>query len=89
MSLTNILLWVVFGLVAGVIARFLMPGKDPMGWIMTILLGVAGSFVGGFLGQLIFNSGTTSNSFSFGNMFTAVVGAILLLAAYRFISKKL
>lgn len=85
----NFILWALFGLVAGVIARFLMPGKDPMGWIMTILLGVAGSFVGGFLGQLIFGSGSTSNSFSIGNMFTAVVGAILLLVVYRFVSKKM
>lgn len=89
MTLSNILLWIAFGLVAGIIARFLMPGKDPMGWIMTILLGVAGSFVGGFLGQLIFDAGSTSNSFSIGNMFTAVVGAILLLAIYRFVSKKM
>ena len=45
----NIIGWILFGLVVGAIAKFLMPGKDPGGWIVTILLGIAGSFVGGFL----------------------------------------
>ena len=44
--------WIVFGLVVGAIARFVMPGPQPMGLIMTILLGVAGSFIGGYLGTL-------------------------------------
>ena len=44
----NIIGWILFGLVVGAIAKFLMPGRDPGGWIVTILLGIAGSFVGGF-----------------------------------------
>ena len=45
----NIIGWLLFGLIVGAIAKFLMPGRDPGGWIVTILLGIAGSFVGGFL----------------------------------------
>ncbi|MEZ4916081.1 MAG: GlsB/YeaQ/YmgE family stress response membrane protein [Chitinophagales bacterium] len=81
----NFILWALFGLVAGIIARFLMPGKDPMGWIMTILLGVAGSFVGGFIGQVIPFLKSTPGS----NFFMAIIGAILILIVYRFVSKKM
>src|SRR5256885_15320032 len=49
----NIIGWLLFGLVVGAIAKFLMPGRDPGGWIVTILLGIAGSFVGGFLASTI------------------------------------
>src|SRR5438552_8586775 len=49
----NILGWLLFGLIVGAIAKFLMPGRDPGGWIVTILLGIAGSFVGGFLASAL------------------------------------
>ena len=49
----GILSWIVFGLIAGVIAKLLMPGRDPGGCIVTMLLGVAGAFVGGFLFRLV------------------------------------
>ena len=49
----NILGWLLFGLIVGAIAKFLMPGRDPGGWIVTILLGIAGSFVGGFLASTL------------------------------------
>ena len=54
MDLTAIVTWIIFGAIVGVIARFLMPGRDSMGWIPTIVLGIVGSFVGGWLAQLLF-----------------------------------
>jgi uncharacterized membrane protein YeaQ/YmgE (transglycosylase-associated protein family) len=51
--MTTILGWLIFGAIIGVLARFIMPGRDPMGWVMTILLGIAGSVVGGLLLGLI------------------------------------
>jgi uncharacterized membrane protein YeaQ/YmgE (transglycosylase-associated protein family) len=75
----GILGWILFGLVAGVIAKLLMPGKDPCGFIITILIGIAGAFLGGFIGQAVglYREGETAG------MFMAILGAILLLAIYR------
>src|SRR4029079_15992236 len=53
-DLTAIVTWIIFGAFVGVIARFLMPGRDSMGWIPTIVLGIVGSFVGGWLAQILF-----------------------------------
>lgn len=77
----GILAWIVFGLIAGLLAKFLMPGADPGGWIITILLGVAGALVGGFIGQALGLGGVSG--FNLGSMVLAVLGAILLLALYR------
>ena len=71
----------IFGLVIGVIAKLLMPGKDPGGWFATILLGIAGSWVGGFAISLIGVSGVVPG------LIGAVLGAMLLLAVYRLIKK--
>ena len=82
----GILSWIVFGFIAGAVAKLLMPGDDPGGCIITILLGVAGAFVGGFIGSLLgFGGATKFNLISFA---TAIGGAMLLLLAYRFIKKK-
>lgn len=77
----GILSWIIFGLIAGAIAKFLMPGRDPGGCIVTTLLGIAGAVVGGFIGSL-FGLGTVSE-FSFGSFIIAILGAILLLWLYR------
>jgi uncharacterized membrane protein YeaQ/YmgE (transglycosylase-associated protein family) len=79
----GIFAWIVMGLIAGVVAKLIMPGKDPGGWIITILLGIAGAFVGGFLGQLLGFGGLTG--FSLRTFLLAVAGAVLLLFAYRLI----
>ena len=73
--------WIILGLVAGALAKFIMPGDDPGGILVTILLGIAGGVVGGWLGSLI---GLGASGF-IGTLITAVVGAIILLAVYRFI----
>jgi uncharacterized membrane protein YeaQ/YmgE (transglycosylase-associated protein family) len=70
--------WIVFGLVAGVVAKLLMPGKDPGGFIITILLGIVGSLIGGYLGSLVGLKGGWFMSFAM-----AVIGAMLLLLVYR------
>jgi uncharacterized membrane protein YeaQ/YmgE (transglycosylase-associated protein family) len=77
----GILSWILLGLLAGVLAKWIMPGEDNMGFIITILLGIAGAFVGGFVGSLV-GLGTTGG-FSIGSILTATVGALLLLFVYR------
>lgn len=81
----GLLSWVVLGLVAGIIAKFLMPGKDPGGFVLTIILGIAGAFVGGFIGSKI-GFGTVSG-FDLRSLLIAAGGAILLLAVYRVFKK--
>ena len=71
--------WIVFGVIVGVIAKFLMPGRDPGGFFITVLLGIVGSLVGGFLGRLV---GWYGDGDPVGFVM-AVVGSIVLLAAYR------
>ena len=81
----GILSWIVFGLIAGIIAKWIMPGKDPGGFIITILLGIAGAFVGGLLGSLVGMG--SMGSFSLGSFVTAIVGALVLLFLYRMVKK--
>src|ERR1700749_2383515 len=76
--------WIVFGLIAGIIAKAIMPGRDPGGAIVTILLGIAGSVVGGFIGRALFYSGDSGPG-TIMSMVFAVIGAIVLLAGYRLI----
>jgi uncharacterized membrane protein YeaQ/YmgE (transglycosylase-associated protein family) len=71
--------WVLFGLIVGIVAKFLMPGRDPGGFFITVLLGIVGSLVGGFLGRLV---GWYGDGDPVGFVM-AVVGSIVLLAAYR------
>jgi uncharacterized membrane protein YeaQ/YmgE (transglycosylase-associated protein family) len=78
------ILWtVVIGLVAGVIAKFLMPGRDPGGFIVTILLGIAGAFVASVLGQSLGWYGPGEGAGLVG----AVVGAVLVLVVYRLVAR--
>ena len=77
--------WIFLGLVAGALAKFIMPGKDPGGIIVTILIGIVGAVLGGFLGSFI-GLGKVE-SFDLGGIFIATVGAILLLIIYRFVRK--
>ncbi len=76
--------WIIFGLIAGAIAKLLMPGKDPGGLIVTTLLGIAGALLGGFIGRALWGSSGV-NSWSLGSFALAIGGAIILLAIYRII----
>ena len=71
--------WIVFGLIVGVIAKLLMPGRDPGGIIVTIVLGIAGALVGGYMGQALGWYGPNDNA----GFLMSVAGAIILLALYR------
>lgn len=73
----------VFGLVAGLIARFLVPGRDPMGLIGTIVLGIAGSFGGGFAWNLFVNGSSDPLAFEPANFIGSIGGAIVLLLLMR------
>ena len=83
----NIIAWVVFGLIAGALARLLVPGRQNIGWFMTILLGIVGAFVGGFLFSLIGLGEAGDNSFNIMNMIGAVIGAVIVLVGYLYITK--
>ena len=74
---------IVIGLIAGVLAKWVMPGPDPGGIIITILIGIAGAFVGGYLAGLVGIGGGAITT-----ILTATVGAILLLAIYRLITRR-
>lgn len=82
----NIISWIIFGLIAGGLAKWIMPGKDPGGCIITILIGIAGAVIGGFLGRLL-GLGGVSGEFNFGNFFLAIGGALILLWGYRKMKK--
>jgi uncharacterized membrane protein YeaQ/YmgE (transglycosylase-associated protein family) len=78
-------LWmIIFGLVVGVIAKFLMPGKDPGGIIVTIILGILGSLVGGFL----FNALGWGGGERYAGWIGSIIGAIILLIIYRMITRR-
>ncbi|QCX53541.1 GlsB/YeaQ/YmgE family stress response membrane protein [Elizabethkingia sp. JS20170427COW] len=79
--------WIIFGLIAGAIAKALRPGADPGGWLITIILGILGSIVGGWIGSLL--GIVKSDSFwSPMNWILSIVGAIVLLFIYAKVSKK-
>lgn len=78
----GILSWIVVGLIAGVIAKLLLPGRDPGGCIITMLIGIAGAILGGFLVGL-FVGGNVVTGVNVTTILVAVVGAIILLLLYR------
>jgi uncharacterized membrane protein YeaQ/YmgE (transglycosylase-associated protein family) len=73
--------WIIFGLIAGLLAKAIMPGKDPGGWIVTILLGIGGAIIGGFVATLLgFGNVSGFNLYSF---LIAILGSLILLWLYR------
>ena len=87
----DIIGWIIFGLIAGLLARWLMPGKDPGGCIVTVLLGIAGAVVGGFVARVL---GLATSTATLGDrnfliqLAFAVIGAIIILAVYRMLAGK-
>ncbi len=81
----GILSWIIFGLIAGVIAKLVMPGRDPGGCIVTMLIGIAGAFVGGSIYSFFTDRPWSMGlmQFDFGSMALAVIGAVVILALYR------
>ena len=82
----GILAWIILGLIAGAVAKWIRPGADPGGWIVTILIGIVGAFVGGWIGTLL-GLGTV-NEFDFRSILLAIVGSIVVLWIYSMVTKK-
>ncbi len=80
----GILAWIVLGLIAGAIAKFLMPGRDPGGIFITILIGIVGAVIGGFIGSSLGVGDVTG--VNLWSIVLSVVGAIVLLIGYRMVS---
>ena len=80
----GILSWIVFGLVVGIIAKLVTPGRDPGGFIVTILLGIAGALLGGFIGQATGFYGPNETA----GWLMSIGGAILLLVLYRMVARR-
>lgn len=81
----SILLWILFGLVIGIIAKLLMPGRDPGGFFITILLGIAGSFLGGLIGRAL---GLYQPGQRTAGWILSIIGAIVILGIYRLIVRR-
>lgn len=82
----GIIAWIIFGLIAGAVAKLIMPGDDPGGIIVTIIIGVLGAVVGGFIATAL-GFGAISG-FNLGSFLIAVLGAILLLGIYRMVKSR-
>ncbi len=79
----GIIAFIILGLLAGGIAKALMPGDDPGGWIITAVIGVVGAILGGFLARALFGADPMDEFFDISSWLTAIVGSIILLALYR------
>jgi uncharacterized membrane protein YeaQ/YmgE (transglycosylase-associated protein family) len=81
----GILSWILFGIIAGALAKFLMPGKDPGGFWVTAIIGIAGAIIGGMLGtQLGFGA---VSGFDFRSFAVAIIGSLILLFGYRMVKR--
>lgn len=81
----SIILFLMFGLIVGALARFIVPGREPGGWVVSMLLGVAGSLLGALIGRAIgvYGEGQTT-----GGFFMSLLGAIVLVAVYHAITRR-
>ncbi|MFC5956172.1 GlsB/YeaQ/YmgE family stress response membrane protein [Streptomyces pratens] len=81
----GIIAWIIIGLLAGAIAKALMPGKDPGGIIITMLIGIVGALLGGWLGKVIFGVDSIDGFFDLSTWIAAIIGSLILLALYRLV----
>jgi len=86
--LTFIIVLLVVGLIAGALARLLVPGSDPMGLGGTLLLGIIGSFVGGFLGYVLFGRDAGEGALQPSGLIGSIIGGVVALLIYRAISRR-
>ena len=83
----GILSWIVFGLIAGAIAKLIHRGDDPGGWIVTIIIGIVGAFIGGAIGHYLLGW-DDATGWTFKSFLCAIGGAIIILALYRLLTKR-
>jgi uncharacterized membrane protein YeaQ/YmgE (transglycosylase-associated protein family) len=84
----GIIAFIILGLLAGLIAKAVLPGEDPGGLIVTTIVGVAGAILGGFLAQALFDADPLDEFFDISSWLTAIVGALLLLVIYRLVVRR-
>ncbi len=82
----GILSWILLGLIAGAIAKAIRPGKDPGGWFVTILIGIVGAFLGGWIGSFL--GWGTVDEFSLRTLLLAIGGSLIVLFIYAAVSKR-
>ena len=82
----GIIAWILIGLLAGAIAKLLLPGKDPGGIIVTMLIGIVGGLLGGWLGKVIFGVDSIDGFFDLSTWIAAIVGSLILLVVYRLVT---
>jgi uncharacterized membrane protein YeaQ/YmgE (transglycosylase-associated protein family) len=82
----GIIAFIILGLLAGLIAKWIMPGDDPGGIIVTALIGIGGALIGGFLAAALFDAHPLDDFFDVSTWITAIVGSIILLAIYRMVT---
>ncbi|MGW7316238.1 GlsB/YeaQ/YmgE family stress response membrane protein [Streptomyces sp. NPDC054854] len=83
----GIIAWILIGLLAGIIAKLLLPGKDPGGIIITMLIGIAGGLLGGWLGKVIFGVDSIDGFFDLSTWIAAIIGSLILLILYRLLTR--
>ena len=86
--ITALLFWIIVGLIAGALAKFVLPGDDPGGIIVTIIIGIAGAVLGGWLLSLVGIGGGAGSGGWIFSIIAGVIGAVILLAIYRLIANR-
>lgn len=84
----NFIVWLIVGLIAGALARLIMPGRDPMGIFATMLLGIVGSILGGLVSWAIWGADEASRGFQPAGLLLSIVGAILVLWIWRMLKSR-
>ena len=84
----GIIAFIILGLLAGIIAKAILPGEDPGGFIVTAIIGIVGALLGGFLAAAIFGAHPLDEFFDISTWLTAIVGAIILLVIYRMVTNR-